>query len=170
MLNECTPSLKAKSGTSYKRTSRLYVSDRMERHVHAELMDEWMHIRHMYRQLALFNSETSVSIQKRHPYTGNLNSETSGDSKNACLHCGDVLALSTCFMPATGGAVMQAAGQTHLWSWHAGDKGLWQVCCHQECQLPPGPLAAVHSKFKLPQGLLPSDDAVLFSMPKSIFS
>ena len=52
-----------------------------------------MHIWHMYRQLALFNSETSVSIQKRHPYTGNLNSETSGDSKNAFLHCGDVSAL-----------------------------------------------------------------------------
>ncbi len=39
---------------------------------------------------ALFNPETSISIQKRHPYTGNLNSETSGDSKNAFLHCGDV--------------------------------------------------------------------------------
>ncbi len=31
--------------------------------------------------LALFNPETSILIQKRHPYTGNLNSETSGDSK-----------------------------------------------------------------------------------------
>jgi len=41
---------------------------------------------------ALFNPETSVVIQKRHPYTGNLNSETSGDSKYAFLHCGDVLA------------------------------------------------------------------------------
>ena len=33
----------------------------------------------------------SIAIQKRHPYTGNVNSETSGDSKNAFLHCGDVL-------------------------------------------------------------------------------
>ncbi len=40
---------------------------------------------------ALFNPETSVLIQKRHPYTANLNSETLGDSKNATLHCGDVL-------------------------------------------------------------------------------
>ncbi len=41
---------------------------------------------------ALFNPETSILFQKRHPYTGNLNRETSGDSKNAFLHCGDVLA------------------------------------------------------------------------------
>ena len=36
-------------------------------------------------------SRTFVLIQKRHPYTGNLNSEMPGDSKNAFLHCGDVL-------------------------------------------------------------------------------
>ena len=35
---------------------------------------------------ALFNPDTSILIQKRHPYTGNLNSETPGDSKNAFLH------------------------------------------------------------------------------------
>ena len=40
---------------------------------------------------ALFDPKTSILIQKRHPYTENLNSETSGDSKNAFLHCGDVL-------------------------------------------------------------------------------
>ncbi len=34
---------------------------------------------------ALFNLKTSFSIQKRHPYTGNFNSETSGDSKDAFL-------------------------------------------------------------------------------------
>ena len=28
-----------------------------------------------------------------HPYTGNLNSETSGDSENALWHCEDVSAL-----------------------------------------------------------------------------
>ncbi len=28
---------------------------------------------------------------KRHPYTGNLNRETTGDSKNVFLHCGDIL-------------------------------------------------------------------------------
>ncbi len=39
----------------------------------------------------IFNPETSILIQKRHPYTGNLHSETSGDSKSAFLHCGDVL-------------------------------------------------------------------------------
>ena len=43
--------------------------------------------------MALFNPETPILIQKRHPYTGNLNSETSGDSKNGFLHCGDVLAV-----------------------------------------------------------------------------
>ncbi len=40
---------------------------------------------------ALSNPKTSISIQKRPPYTGNLNSETSGHSKNAFLRCGDVL-------------------------------------------------------------------------------
>ncbi len=45
----------------------------------------------MLRAVALFNPEMSNLIQKRHPYTKNLNSETSGDSKNALLHCGDVL-------------------------------------------------------------------------------
>lgn len=39
---------------------------------------------------ALINLETSFLIQKRHPNTGNLNSERSGDSKNTILHCGDV--------------------------------------------------------------------------------
>ncbi len=28
--------------------------------------------------IALFNPETSILTQKRHPYTGNLNSETRG--------------------------------------------------------------------------------------------
>ncbi len=42
---------------------------------------------------ALFNPETSILIQKRYPYTGNLNSETPGESKNAFLHCGDVSVL-----------------------------------------------------------------------------
>ncbi len=39
---------------------------------------------------ALFNPKMSVVIQKRHFYTGNLNSETLGDSKNTLLHWGDV--------------------------------------------------------------------------------
>ena len=43
---------------------------------------------------ALLNPETSILLQKRHPYTGNLNRETSGDSKNAFLHWGDVLGLT----------------------------------------------------------------------------
>jgi len=33
----------------------------------------------------------SILIQKRHPYTGNLNSDPSGDSKNVLLHGGDGL-------------------------------------------------------------------------------
>ncbi len=41
---------------------------------------------------ALFNPKTSILIQKCDPYTGNLNSEMSGDSKNAFQHCGDRLA------------------------------------------------------------------------------
>ncbi len=40
---------------------------------------------------ALLNPKTSILIQKRHLYTGNPNSETSGDNKNAFSHCGDVL-------------------------------------------------------------------------------
>ncbi len=42
---------------------------------------------------ALFNPETSIQIQKRPFYSGNQNSETPGDSKNAFLHWGDVLVL-----------------------------------------------------------------------------
>jgi len=37
-------------------------------------------------------AKTSILIQKRHPYTGNLNSETLVDSKNAFLHWGDAFA------------------------------------------------------------------------------
>ena len=44
-------------------------------------------------QTTLFNPETCISILKRHPFTGNLNRETSGDSKHAFLHCGDVSVL-----------------------------------------------------------------------------
>ncbi len=35
---------------------------------------------------ALFNPETSMFIQKRHPSTGTVNSGTPGDSKNVILH------------------------------------------------------------------------------------
>jgi len=48
---------------------------------------------------ALFNPKTSILIQKRHPYTGNLNSEMPGDSKNAFLHCGHVSALGDLATP-----------------------------------------------------------------------
>ncbi len=41
--------------------------------------------------IVLSNLETPSLIQKRHPCTGNLTSETSGDRKTALLHCGDVL-------------------------------------------------------------------------------
>jgi len=33
-----------------------------------------------------FQSPNVIGIQKCHPYTENINSETPGDSKNACLH------------------------------------------------------------------------------------
>ena len=33
-------------------------------------------------------------MQKRHPYSGNLKLEMSGDSKNVFLHCGDGTAHS----------------------------------------------------------------------------
>jgi len=41
----------------------------------------------------LFSPKTSIFLQKRLPYSGNLNSETPGDSKNAFLYRGDVLEL-----------------------------------------------------------------------------
>ena len=41
----------------------------------------------------LFKPTASVLIQKHHPYTGNLSSETCGDRRNAFPHCGDVLEL-----------------------------------------------------------------------------
>jgi len=40
-----------------------------------------------------FQSRNVFFNSKRHPYTGNLNSETLGDSKNALLHWGDVLVI-----------------------------------------------------------------------------
>ena len=52
-------------------------------------------VQHCHKASALFNLETSILIQKSHPYTGNLNTETSGDSENTFLHCGDVSALVT---------------------------------------------------------------------------
>ncbi len=42
---------------------------------------------------ALFNPKAYVLMQKRHPYTGSLNSRTFGDNKIEVLHCGDVLEL-----------------------------------------------------------------------------
>ena len=50
-------------------------------------------------QKALINPKTSILIQKRHPYTRNLNSEMSGDSENAFLHCGDVLGFTLIPVP-----------------------------------------------------------------------
>ena len=42
---------------------------------------------------ALCNPQTSISTQKCHPHTGKLNSDMSGDRRNALLHCGDVLGV-----------------------------------------------------------------------------
>ncbi len=41
---------------------------------------------------AVFNSKKSSLIQNRHPYSGDLNSETSGDSENVLPHCGSSFA------------------------------------------------------------------------------
>ena len=41
------------------------------------------------------NSEMSSLNWKSNPYTGNLNSEAPGDSKNAFLHCGDLYTSTT---------------------------------------------------------------------------
>ncbi len=46
---------------------------------------------------ALFSPKTSILIQKRPLYSGNLNSKAPGDSKNAFLHWGDVLGDSDDF-------------------------------------------------------------------------
>ncbi len=43
-------------------------------------------LRNLQKHAALFNPETSISCQKRHPYTGNLNSKTPGDSENVFFH------------------------------------------------------------------------------------
>jgi len=66
--------------------------DKHNRRVQGGLLGDGQYLGH---NIALFNPEPSILIQKRHPYTGNLNSETCGDSKNVFLHCGDVLDLHT---------------------------------------------------------------------------
>jgi len=43
-----------------------------------------------------FHPKTSFMYQKRHPYSGNVNSETSADSKNVFVDCGDDLGLQHC--------------------------------------------------------------------------
>ena len=50
-----------------------------------------LHTIHKCSLSALFSLKASILIHKCHPYTGNLNSETPGDSKNAFLHREDVL-------------------------------------------------------------------------------
>ncbi len=50
----------------------------------------------------------SILIQKRHPYTGNLNTEMSRDSKNTFLHGGGVLALCGGSGDWPGGFLAQA--------------------------------------------------------------
>jgi len=67
---------------------------------------------------ALSNPETTISIQKRHPYTGNLNSETSGDSKNTSLLCGNVIELGTAATTSCGIMKQTPAGKMkqELWS------------------------------------------------------
>lgn len=47
-------------------------------------------------QVHSVNPETSILFQKRHFYTGTLNSETSGDTTKTFPHCGDVLGQHAC--------------------------------------------------------------------------
>jgi len=44
---------------------------------------------------SFFESQNLCFNAERHPYTGNLSLETSGDSKNRFLHCGDVIGLQS---------------------------------------------------------------------------
>ncbi len=46
----------------------------------------------LHASIALFNPRTSISIQKRPFCSGNLNSETPGDSESTLLRWGHVLA------------------------------------------------------------------------------
>ena len=65
----------------------------------------------MYQEpSALLSPKLSILIQKRHPYTGTLNSETFGDSKNAFLHCGDVLVCLQ-VLPTVGVHADDASGK-----------------------------------------------------------
>ena len=56
---------------------------------HAIVREEWLMMDYADLE-AVFNPQQCILNQKRHPYTGNLNSEMLGDSKNAFLHWGDV--------------------------------------------------------------------------------
>ena len=51
--------------------------------------------------LALLDPKTTALIQKRHPYTGKLNSETPGNSQNAFLRCGHVFICSVTALKPT---------------------------------------------------------------------
>ncbi len=61
--------------------------DKHNRRVQGGLLGDGQYLGHI---IALFNPEASVLIQKRHPCTGSLNSETSADSKHVLLFCGEV--------------------------------------------------------------------------------
>ena len=62
-------------------------------------------------QTALLNLETSMSSQKRRPYTGFLNRETSGDNENTFLHCGDGLEVPpACFCCTPHTSVLSSQG------------------------------------------------------------
>ena len=110
--------------------------DKHNRRVQGGLLGDGQYVGH---NKALFGPKTSLSMQKSHPYTGHLNSETSRDSKNAFVHCGDGLVLwpqhrsaynasswglKTCSMPC--GTCLNAATVTA----HS-----CECCCSaQQCQ------------------------------------
>ncbi len=98
------------------------------------------------RHAALLDPKTLNFMQKRHPYTGNLNRETSRDSENAFLHCGHVSCLCDCGVRGAEGcghaAVMtgQAAEADEHWQpqsllvamvqvWAAASVSLDKHCC-----------------------------------------
>lgn len=95
---------------------------------------------------AFFNPETSILILKRRPYTGNLNTETSGDSKKAFQHCGDVLVQlnehhkSTAAQFSTQSMNAQIEGSAHELqeedAWYTGQRSGYPLAHLYRCARP----------------------------------
>ncbi len=96
----CLPALLLAVGPGFQAV--LLGSSQMRAHILVSVEHQVLQ-QALNKTAGLFNPETCILIQKRHAYTANLNSETSGDSKDAFLHCGDVLgcAAVSCMIAAT---------------------------------------------------------------------